>query len=133
MPPPPLLSRSQIEDFVKAGATIGSHTRTHPHLTQLPPDKMKEELAGSKHALEDMLGRPVDVLCYPYGDYDDRVADAAREAGYTMALTTNRGKAMPGGDMFRVPRIMIGKGRNLFKFAQKIAHSFSNGKVGESS
>ena len=38
----------------------------------------------SKQALEDALGVSVDTLSYPFGRYDERVRDAAMEAGYRM-------------------------------------------------
>jgi peptidoglycan/xylan/chitin deacetylase (PgdA/CDA1 family) len=84
------LAWSQLRDLADDGWEIGSHTRTHPRLTTLDDDRLREELAGSRAACERQLGRPCRSIAYPYGDVDDRVAQAAAAAGYDV------GAALPG-------------------------------------
>jgi peptidoglycan/xylan/chitin deacetylase (PgdA/CDA1 family) len=64
------------------GWEIGSHTRTHPHLTRLDEDALHEELLRSREEATSALGVPCTSIAYPYGDVDARVASAARAAGY---------------------------------------------------
>jgi peptidoglycan/xylan/chitin deacetylase (PgdA/CDA1 family) len=64
------------------GWEIGSHTRTHPRLTALDEQTLREELTVSMHECADHLGVPCRSIAYPYGDVDQRVAERAREAGY---------------------------------------------------
>lgn len=66
------------------GWEIGSHTRSHPRLTQLDDDELERELEESRRELESRLGGCTS-LAYPYGDLDDRVVEAARRAGYFAA------------------------------------------------
>lgn len=66
------------------GVSIGSHGATHAPLTGLGDDRLRNELATSKAALEDATGRPVDSISYPHGAVDRRVRDAAAAAGYTI-------------------------------------------------
>ena len=73
-------------DLVERGVEVGSHTLSHPHLPQLSDDELAAELCDSKRRLEDELGRPCRVLAYPFGDCDDRVRAAARNAGYEVAF-----------------------------------------------
>jgi peptidoglycan/xylan/chitin deacetylase (PgdA/CDA1 family) len=61
---------------------IGSHTVTHPFLSELDEDAIRDELIDSKHSLEDLLSREVRSISIPNGSIDDRVARIAREAGY---------------------------------------------------
>lgn len=72
--------------------TVGSHSKTHPFLAELADDAIRAELEGSKSDLERMFGAPVHYLAYPYGDYDERVAEAAKKAGYRLAFTTSHKK-----------------------------------------
>jgi peptidoglycan/xylan/chitin deacetylase (PgdA/CDA1 family) len=44
-------------------------------------------MAASKAECERRLERPCRTIAYPYGDYDQRVADAAGRAGYEAACT----------------------------------------------
>lgn len=67
---------------------IGSHGLTHANLCRLNGQPLEAEVAGSKRELEDALGRPLDVFCYPKGRYNARVRRAVIEAGFIGARTT---------------------------------------------
>jgi len=41
--------------------------------------------------LEDKLGVDIKSFCYPYGDYDERVMDAVKDAGYKLAFSVDSG------------------------------------------
>ena len=73
----------------------------------------------SREALEDILGTPVQQFCYPYGDVDARVAEAACDAGYLAATTTRRGRARPGMDLFQLPRVQVARHHWLLPFAMR--------------
>ena len=81
------MSWEQIGGLADAGWEIGSHTCSHPHLTQLDADALEREMAESKAECERRLGRQCSTIAYPYGDYDARVAAAAGRAGYQAACT----------------------------------------------
>lgn len=82
----PLLGWTSIRDLRERGIEFGSHTRTHPHLADLPPARAREEIRGSRKELEDHLGSRVRWLAYPYGESDRGVRELAREAGYEDAF-----------------------------------------------
>lgn len=102
----PMMSAEQIKEMSDAGFEIGSHTLTHPHLTELNDDELKREVIESKRRLEDLIGRQVTSFSYPYGDCDDRVIAAAIEAGYTNAMSTKLGVVWKSG-AFEVPRVNV--------------------------
>jgi peptidoglycan/xylan/chitin deacetylase (PgdA/CDA1 family) len=79
------LSWAELAALETAGWEIGSHTRTHPRLTQLDDDTLAEELVGSRAACERALGHPCLSIAYPYGDVDERVMTASEKAGYVVA------------------------------------------------
>jgi peptidoglycan/xylan/chitin deacetylase (PgdA/CDA1 family) len=89
------MSWEQLSRLANAGWEIGSHTRTHPRLTQLDDDAIAEELTGSRHDCEQWLDRPCESLAYPYGDQDSRVVEATREAGYVAACALPAGLYRP--------------------------------------
>jgi peptidoglycan/xylan/chitin deacetylase (PgdA/CDA1 family) len=80
-------SWAELERLSAAGWEIGSHTRTHPHLTSLDDESLRRELQGSREDCVAATGLPCDALAYPFGEADARVAAAAREAGYGSATT----------------------------------------------
>jgi len=86
---------------------FGAHTRTHPVLSSLDSDGQRDEVAGSKTALEELLGRPVSVFAYPHGgpgQFDERSASVVGDAGFAAAFTTIPGIVWPHSDRFAVPR-----------------------------
>ncbi len=89
--PEPMMDVAQVRDWLAAGHDIGSHTLTHPYLSQIPPERAREEIAASRKKLEDLFGRPVWHFCYPYGDWNAATRDLVKEAGYTTACTTEPG------------------------------------------
>ena len=87
---------------------LGSHTLKHPHLTTLDEAELREELVTSRVKLETVRDRPVRLLAFPYGDYDERVVRACREAGYERVFMIDPQPADPGGGDLR-PRARGGR------------------------
>ena len=79
------MSWAELAELAEGGWEIGSHTRTHPRLTELADPELAAELAGSRADCEVRLGIRCRSLAYPYGDEDERVVAASREAGYEAA------------------------------------------------
>ena len=74
----PLMHQEQIREWLAAGQQIGSHTLTHPHLSQIPVSEAREEIFSSKKKLEDLFGIRVKHFCYPYGDWKQAVRDSCK-------------------------------------------------------
>jgi peptidoglycan/xylan/chitin deacetylase (PgdA/CDA1 family)/glycosyltransferase involved in cell wall biosynthesis len=86
----PLMDASQILSWAGQGFEFGSHSATHPDLTQLPDSALLAELRGSRESLQSLLGMPVESFAYPYGAHDERVRAAVREV-YSAAVTVDKG------------------------------------------
>jgi poly-beta-1,6-N-acetyl-D-glucosamine N-deacetylase len=79
--------------------TIAAHSVTHPEdLRKLPDDKLEREIVESKQILETQLGIPIRYFTYPAGKYDERVAQAVKQAGYQAALTMDDNDERFAGD-----------------------------------
>jgi len=85
----------ELRGLAETGWEIGSHTSSHPRLTQVADATLESELRESREQCEDELGRPCHSLAYPYSDEDDRVVWAARDAGYHFAATIPRDVRAP--------------------------------------
>jgi peptidoglycan/xylan/chitin deacetylase (PgdA/CDA1 family) len=90
-------SWSQLRELVAAGWEIGSHSRTHPDLTNISDSALRDELEGSRDDCEAELGIGCSSIAYPYGSVDHRVVEAARQAGYRTgaALAVREGNRQP--------------------------------------
>jgi peptidoglycan/xylan/chitin deacetylase (PgdA/CDA1 family) len=102
--PEPIMDVAQVRDWLAAGHDIGSHTLSHPRLTQLSLPKAKEEITSSRKKLEDLFGRPIQHFCYPYGDWNPAVHDLVAAAGYKTACTTDPGLNLPSTSPFALKR-----------------------------
>jgi len=103
-PPAYGLTRSKIRPLTQAGFEIGFHTRDHRPLPELADDELARALHDGRAALEAATGRPLSTIAYPHGRADERVAAAARAAGYTD------GFGAPGGAITaRSNRLMLGR------------------------
>lgn len=85
--------------------TIGSHTISHPFLTRCEPHELERELVGSKQVLEKITVRKIDLFAYPTGDYDAKVAEAVRDAGYRAAFAVDALNIAP--PLLEIPRVGI--------------------------
>lgn len=93
------------ERLVEAGAHIGSHTLSHPWLSRLDPEPLREELLESRRRVAERLGSCT-TLAYPFGDWSHDVARAAAETGYDFAFTMPR-KGQLRGERLSIPRIAV--------------------------
>jgi peptidoglycan/xylan/chitin deacetylase (PgdA/CDA1 family) len=120
MPQRPLMDTAQIREMHAADITIGSHTLTHPKLTECPPDQMLDEIADSKAILEDTLSHPVEHFAYPYGLYNDAARDLVRQAGYRSACSTRSGFNNNDTDRYELRRIEVFGSDRLWHLKQKL-------------
>ncbi|MCD6098784.1 polysaccharide deacetylase family protein [bacterium] len=87
----PHLGRASILSLSNSGIIIGSHTRSHRALSSLSAHEIRNELSYSKKLLEDITGKPVEAISYPFGDWDERVIDIASETGYRVGFSIAKG------------------------------------------
>lgn len=95
----------ELRALAERNFEIGSHTLTHPHLTELTDAELERELHESRARIEAELARPCRFVAYPYGDDDERVHRAARAAGYEAAFAAP-GRLVPPS-VFALPRVGI--------------------------
>jgi peptidoglycan/xylan/chitin deacetylase (PgdA/CDA1 family) len=81
------LSWNEIKEMDGKGIEFGAHSVNHPRLPDLSLERANDEIVGSKHALEDNLGKEVAAFCYPYGFYNSEVINLVKQAGFRSAVT----------------------------------------------
>lgn len=69
--------------------TIGVHTCSHPYLSLLSIEDQCHEIETCKYDLEQLLGKTVFHLAYPYGDYNQETLHIVRDLGFETAVTTS--------------------------------------------
>jgi peptidoglycan/xylan/chitin deacetylase (PgdA/CDA1 family) len=69
------------------GLEIGAHGVSHVPLWGLAEEELAKEVGDCKAILEDVLGKEVQMFCYPQGRFDRNVVRAVKRAGYRGART----------------------------------------------
>lgn len=89
---PVLMHWSQLSEMSQNELIdIGAHTCRHLRLSaQLPLAVAESEIVKSKQQLEQQLEQPVELFCYPNGDFTDKVTEIVSQH-YQSAVTTHRG------------------------------------------
>ena len=96
-----------LSEMAAAGMSIQSHTVSHPDLRTVSDSRLVSELVDSRDAISVATGLLPYAVAYPYGACDGRVIQAARSAGYAMAVVTGRGKEGDPGALFELRRRQV--------------------------
>ena len=110
-------------DLVSArdqGVSMGAHTRSHPKLPLLDPDRAWEEIEGSRRELERRLGGPVESFAYPFGESTPEVEALVRKAGFKGALGVQEGVNSVATPRFDLRRIEVFGSDGLLRFGLKV-------------
>ncbi len=99
-----MMSWCELKELAEDGHEIGSHTMTHPILTQCSEDEIDYEVRGSRALIEKRLGTEIRSFCYPDGARDKRAVSAVRRAGYRYAVTTAFGTNGNASELYRLRR-----------------------------
>jgi peptidoglycan/xylan/chitin deacetylase (PgdA/CDA1 family) len=125
------MSWEQLRALSGRGWEVGSHTCSHPHLTEISGEEAAAELSASRAACEDALQRPCASLAYPFGSYDRGVIDLVAAAGYEAAVTLDERIAAPlrGRGRLEVPREAIYRSTGWPIFAAKTSRAVRGVRV----
>jgi peptidoglycan/xylan/chitin deacetylase (PgdA/CDA1 family) len=115
------MGADELRRLTAEGWEVGSHTHTHPHMTELDDVALREELEVSREACAELVGTPCTALAYPFGDHDDRVVRAAGAAGYTAAGTLP--SRIPPAAPLRWPRLYVDRADGDLRFRLKASRA----------
>lgn len=69
--------------------------------------RLPQDLSLFQKVYTEELGRPVRILAWPYGRYDDTSIEIAKRAGFRFILSSNHRYFMPDGSRSDIPRFTI--------------------------
>jgi len=102
-----LLTSGQMQELNRSGIEIGSHTVTHPNLTQIPVDAVRRELTESKDSIQHILGSEVLSFAYPYGALQPAIRNLVGEAEYKFAVAADSGPLAFYQDFLEIRRTQV--------------------------
>lgn len=131
------LSANEVRQLMKEGATIGSHSTSHPfpsvyrRKAKEPAEQyaawLKQEYQGSREFLEATFGVKVTTFAYPGGYYTPEIAKKSiEEWGYEALFTVNPVRTGWDTPMAEIGRFVI-MGRDASDRIFKLATNFGGG------
>jgi peptidoglycan/xylan/chitin deacetylase (PgdA/CDA1 family) len=124
------LSWNEVRELQRAGMRFGSHTVTHPVLTQVSHAQLETELAGSKKTIEQELGTRVNSFAYPYAfpeadrEFTQRLRGTLENAGYENGVSTVIGSTHAPQDKFFMKRLPANSWDDPALFQAKLAGDY---------
>ncbi|MGO9482119.1 MAG: polysaccharide deacetylase family protein [Candidatus Kryptoniota bacterium] len=95
------MNKNQLREICELGYEIGSHSCSHRDLSRLDHKSSWNELVNSKKKIEEIIGKEIRSLSFPYGRHNRYVVDQAREAGYEILF--GLGSVVCEGVVERIP------------------------------
>jgi peptidoglycan/xylan/chitin deacetylase (PgdA/CDA1 family) len=86
---------------------IGSHTVTHPMLSELSEEERRFEIIESKRQLEEILAKPITGFSYPNGAFKKNDPELVSKAGYLYACASNYGVVRTIRNQYTLPRFWV--------------------------
>lgn len=71
-----------VKYIAEQGHDLGNHSLTHPEMSKLTTDQIREELLAVHNKVKELTGIEMELFRPPYGDYDNEVVTTAAELGY---------------------------------------------------
>jgi len=123
LPTEKMLTGEQLQRL-SGRVLIGSHSCTHPMLTELEEAEAKREIADSQRHLEALAGYHVTMFSFPYGAYTDDLVSWCRNTGYERVFSTLPVLAFSAPREFVTGRVDVAAADWPFEFLLKASGSY---------
>lgn len=112
----PQLTRDDLRKLELDGVSVGNHSLTHPCLDKCDDQTLRREVHESHARLTEILGHPPDSFAYPNGNWDERVREQVRAAGYSMAFGFDHRVVSRTADPLTISRVRVDAAADLDRF-----------------
>ena len=104
---PGYMSWEEIRILRDHGVTIGSQTKSHPHMYKINKQKIINELTISNKRFIDEIGSKPKIFAYPYGEYNLEVLEQVKLQGFNAAFGQHSGVAHRSLGLYELPRFAM--------------------------
>jgi peptidoglycan/xylan/chitin deacetylase (PgdA/CDA1 family) len=115
---PKYLTTDQIKKMSDI-VSFQSHTLSHAQLNKIKKSGIEKELVLSKNRIETVTGKAVNVLAYPFGEYNQEVVDIASKH-FRYAVTTKAGLYKKTCNKLKIGRLYILRSDTLSDYIGKV-------------
>ncbi len=119
-----LLNVNELRQLASLGMSIGSHTLTHPVMSQQSSESAWREISESRRLLQQAIGEPVWALAYPFGDpasVGAREIQMAAQAGFECGFINTGGGFGASLPRYALPRVHVASAMTLTEFEAHVS------------
>ena len=106
-----IMSQSDILKLSKSAfVTIGSHAHTHTRLSILSKDQQRKEFILSKNLLQNIIGKGIDFISYPFGskiDFTSETEGLVQHCGYKAGIANVQKDLTMKDRITAIPRRLV--------------------------
>jgi peptidoglycan/xylan/chitin deacetylase (PgdA/CDA1 family) len=111
------LNWTEVSEMASFGFEFGSHTLTHPILTNVSEEQLVVEIGQAKTMIEQRLKQKIIAFSYPVGRFDERVETAVSDQGFQFAVSYQDNAAYQTNfERYQLPRIHVERKQSLSEF-----------------
>jgi peptidoglycan/xylan/chitin deacetylase (PgdA/CDA1 family) len=111
------LNWTEVSEMANFGFEFGSHTLTHPILTNVSEEQLVAEVGQAKTMIEQRLKQKIIAFSYPVGRFDERVQTAVSNQGFQFAVAYKDEAAYQASfERYQLPRIHVERKQSLSEF-----------------
>jgi peptidoglycan/xylan/chitin deacetylase (PgdA/CDA1 family) len=111
------MSWDELRDLERRGGLVGNHSLRHDHLVRRRPGeaeaewrrRVRDDILQAQSRLEVELEHPLEILAYPYGEFDAPLEAIVRELGF-VGLGQQSGPVGRDTSWRGVPRFPVATG-----------------------
>lgn len=111
------MSWDQLRSLEQDGATIANHTPAHEHMVRDRPgenrddrhSRLAREVLAAQATLTAELVDPLRLFAYPYGEFDDEIANLMQSLGF-ISFGQQSGPVGRTSNPYALPRFPLGTG-----------------------
>lgn len=101
------LNWDQIRELVSEGVSIGAHSHSHYHMSDLSIDEVINEIEISNNIFLKELGSIPSLFAFPYGEANEEIINLLKEYKFKVAFGQHSGVINETSNLYYLPRFSL--------------------------
>jgi peptidoglycan/xylan/chitin deacetylase (PgdA/CDA1 family) len=116
--------RALLPDVASGLVAIGSHSCSHQRVTMIDRSEALRELVDSRERLGQVIGREVELFCFPFGVHNQETIGLCRMAGYKRVFGGMPAQALEDPCEFLIGRVRVDPDDWMIEFHLKLVGAY---------
>jgi len=101
------LNWDQIRELRDEGVSIGAHSHSHFHMSDLSIDEVRKEIEISNNIFLKELGSIPSLFAFPYGEASEEIINLLKEYKFKVAFGQHSGVINETSNLYYLPRFSL--------------------------